>query len=84
MKSKIKNSKRSIHKFILLKDGENSVVGDLASDILIDEDFPLNKSRKKMFRYLKTATIGTPANDVIKDFKAAYNAYKHNLKYGTK
>lgn len=65
-----------LNKFIKECALEETLIGDLAKDILRDENFPSKKSEKEIIEYLEFYTTVNCTNDILKEFLNKYNRVK--------
>ena len=62
----------TINEFIKDCSSIDSPIGDLANDILGDENFPSSKSERKIIEYLDFQTRRGGTNDIFQEFLAEY------------
>ena len=62
--------------FIEISAGKNDRLGELSRDILLDGDFPKEKSDKEMFEYLDFKMISPLNSQIDLELKRAYLKYK--------
>ncbi|NKI27431.1 hypothetical protein HCG49_12750 [Arenibacter sp. 6A1] len=66
----------TLRKYIQECAKEDSHIGDLAKDILRDNDFPFKKHENEIWKYLDSKTLIGGTNDIFLEFKEEYQKIK--------
>jgi len=71
-------NKKTFYQWMRLQKNRNDMIGDLAKDILMDNDFPkyIRSSYMKIEKYLE---LKNASNNVINSFKIAWEEYFKNM-----